>query len=75
MMKSNDGLYINIHEAALVNYPAMYLMVDRQTFGMKSHLAPNAVGSAAFLQTPAKTPWRTVIVSDKAAEILASKMI
>ncbi len=75
MMKSGDGLYINIHEAALVNYPAMYLSVDRQTFGLTSHLAPNAVGSAAFLQTPAKTPWRTVIVSDKAAEILASKMI
>jgi hypothetical protein len=75
MMKTSDGLYINIHEAALVNYPAMYLMVDRKTFALTSHLAPNAVGSAAFLQTPAKTPWRTVIVSDKAAEILASKMI
>jgi len=75
MMKSDDGLYINIHEAALVNYPAMYLMVDRQTFALQTHLAPNAVGSAAFLQTPAKTPWRTVIVSDKATEILASKMI
>jgi glucan 1,4-alpha-glucosidase len=75
MMKSDNGLYINIHEAALVNYPAMYLSVDRKTFGMTSHLAPNAVGSAAFLQTPAKTPWRTIIVSDKATDILASKMI
>ncbi len=75
MMKSSDGLYINIHEAALANYPAMYMSVDRKTFGLTSHLAPNAVGSAAFLQTPAKTPWRTIIVSDKAAEILASKMI
>jgi glucan 1,4-alpha-glucosidase len=75
MMKSADGLYINIHEAALVNYPAMYVSVDRKTFGLTSHLAPNAVGSAAFLQTPAKTPWRTVIVSDKATEILQSKMI
>jgi glucan 1,4-alpha-glucosidase len=75
MMKSSNGLYINIHEAALVNYPAMYMSVDRKTFGMTSHLAPNAVGSAAFLQTPAKTPWRTIIVSDKATEILASKMI
>lgn len=75
MMKSDEGLYINIHEAALVNYPAMYLMADRKTFALVSHLAPNAVGSAAFLQTPAKTPWRTVIVSDQAAEILASKMI
>lgn len=75
MMKSADGLYINIHEAALVNYPAMQLMVDRKTFALASHLVPNAVGSAAFLQTPARTPWRTVIVSDKAADILASKMI
>lgn len=75
MMKSSDGLYINIHEAALVNYPAMYMVVDRKTFAMTNHLAPNAVGSSAFLQTPAKTPWRTVIVSDKATEILASKMI
>ena len=75
MMKSSDGLYINIHEAALTNYPAMYMLVDRKTFGLTSHLARNAVGSAAFLQTPSKTPWRTVIVSDKATEILASKMI
>jgi glucan 1,4-alpha-glucosidase len=75
MMKSNDGLYINIHEAALVNYPAMYMVVDRSNFSLVTHLAPNAVGSAAFLQTPAKTPWRTVIVSDKATDILASKMI
>src|SRR5215204_1028746 len=75
MLKSAEGLYINIHEAALVNYPAMYMMVDRKSFGLTSHLAPNAVGSAAFLQTPARTPWRTVIVSDKASEILASKLI
>ncbi len=75
MMKTADGLYINIHEAALVNYPAFYMMVDRQTFALTSHLAPNAVGSAAFLQTPARTPWRTVIVSDKATDILASKTI
>lgn len=75
MLKSNDGLYINIHEASLINYPAMYMMVDRKDFGMKTHLARNAVGSAAFLQTPAKTPWRTILVSDKATEILSSKTI
>ena len=75
MIKTAEGLYINFHEAALVNYPAMYMLVDRTTFAMTSHLAPNAVGSAAFLQTPAKTPWRTIIVSDKATDILASKMI
>ncbi|HEY8562153.1 MAG TPA: glycoside hydrolase family 97 protein [Pyrinomonadaceae bacterium] len=75
MMKTDEGLYINIHEAALVNYPAMYMTIDRRNFNLTSHLAPNAVGSAAFLQTPARTPWRTVIVSDQAAEILASKTI
>ncbi len=75
MLKSADNIYINIHEAALVNYPAMYLMVDRKTFGLTTALAPNAVGSKAFLQTPSNTPWRTIIVSDKAADILASKMI
>lgn len=75
MMKSVDGLYINIHEAALVNYPAMYLAVDRQTYGMSTGLAPNAVGSKAFLQTPAKTPWRTIIVSDKAVDILMSRIV
>lgn len=75
MMKSADALYLNIHEAALINYPAMYLMVDRQTFGLTTHLAPNAVGSAAFLQTPARTPWRTVLVSDNAPAMLASKTI
>lgn len=75
MMKSAEGLYINIHEAALINYPAMHLFVDRKNFGLTSHLAPNVVGSAAFLQTPEKTPWRTIIVSDKATEILDSKMI
>lgn len=75
MMKTADGIYINIHEAALVNYPAMYLMVDRQSFNVSSHITPNAVGSAAFLQTPAKTPWRTIIVSNDAREILASKTI
>lgn len=75
MMKTADGLYLNFHEAALINYPAMYMMVDRQNFKMISHLCPNAVGSAAFLQTPEKTPWRTILVSDKAADILASKTI
>ncbi|NNE98390.1 MAG: glycoside hydrolase family 97 protein [Pyrinomonadaceae bacterium] len=75
MMKSGDGLYINIHEAALQNYPVMYMLVDRKTYGLSTHLAPNAVGTKAFLQTPAKTPWRTILVSDAAADILDSKMI
>ncbi|MBA3600854.1 MAG: glycoside hydrolase family 97 N-terminal domain-containing protein, partial [Acidobacteria bacterium] len=75
MLKSAENLYINIHEAALVDYPAMYLMVNRQNFNLTTHLAPNAVGSKALLQTPANTPWRTIIVSDKAADILASKLV
>jgi glucan 1,4-alpha-glucosidase len=72
MMKSDDGLYINIHEAALVNYPAMNLVIDQSTNKLTSHLVPDAVGNKAYLQTPSKTPWRTIIVSDDAREIIAA---
>lgn len=75
MMKSADGLYINIHEAALINYPAMQLNVDEKNYKMSAHLVPDAVGNKAYLQTDAKTPWRTIVVSDKATDILASKLI
>ncbi|MBL7702524.1 MAG: glycoside hydrolase family 97 protein [Ferruginibacter sp.] len=75
MMKSADNLYINIHEAALVNYPAMNLVINKGNYTFNAHLVPDAVGNKAYLQTPAKTPWRTIIVSDKATDILASKMI
>lgn len=75
MLKSNDGLYINIHEAALVNYPAMNLHVNKTDFTLSSILVPDALGNKAYLQTPAKTPWRTVLVSDKATDILASHTI
>ncbi|TMI71820.1 MAG: glycoside hydrolase family 97 protein [Bacteroidetes bacterium] len=75
MMKTDDGLYINIHEAALVNYPAMNLIIDKSTNTFRSHLVPDAVGNAAYLQAPAVTPWRTIITSDKATDILASKTI
>lgn len=75
MMKSAEGLYINIHEAALVNYPALNLVLDKNTFTFHSHLVPDAVGNKAYLQTPTKTPWRTILISDKAADLLASKMI
>ncbi|MBC7872820.1 MAG: glycoside hydrolase family 97 protein [Ferruginibacter sp.] len=75
MMKSADGLYINLHEAALVNYPAMNLVIDKKDFLLKAHLVPDAVGNKAYLQAPAVSPWRTIIVSDKATEILASKLI
>ncbi|MEA5460543.1 glycoside hydrolase family 97 protein [Arcicella sp. LKC2W] len=75
MMKTDDGIYINIHEAALINYPAMNLTLDKNTFTLTSHLVPDAVGNKAYLQTPFQTPWRTINVSDKATDILASKMI
>jgi len=75
MMKSGDGLYINIHEAGLIGYPAMQLHVDRPTLKLTSALVPDAVGNKAYLHAPFSTPWRTVIVSDKAAEILSSKLI
>ncbi len=75
MLKTAEGLYINIHEAALVNYPAMNLMIDKSNYTLTSTLVPDALGNKAYLQTPAKTPWRTIIVSDKATDILASHTI
>ncbi|RTQ49676.1 glycoside hydrolase family 97 protein [Hymenobacter gummosus] len=77
MLKSADGLYVNIHEAALVNYPAMMLNVDRQTFRLSSQLVPDGTGTGAkaYLQAPEHTPWRTIVVADNAPAILASKLI
>ncbi|GAB3297834.1 glycoside hydrolase family 97 protein [Hymenobacter tenuis] len=75
MLKSDDGLYVNIHEAALVNYPALMLNVDTKRFSLSSQLVPSATGAAAYLQAPEHTPWRTIVVSDKAPEVLASKLI
>jgi hypothetical protein len=75
MMKTDDGIYINIHEAALVDYPAMNLSVDKNTFSLSSLLVPDALGNKAYLQTPCKTPWRTIIVANRAEKILASKTI
>jgi len=77
MLKSDDGLYINIHEAALVNYPAMFLNVDTQTFCLSSQLVPDAsgTGAKAYLQAPEHTPWRTIVVADNAPAVLASKLI
>jgi len=75
MLKSDDGLYVNIHEAALVNYPAMMLKVDTKNYGLTAQLVPSATGAKAFLQTPEHTPWRTVVVADNAPAILASKLI
>lgn len=75
MLKSNDGLYINIHEAALVNYPAMHLNVNDKTFSLSSHLTPDKNGTKGYIQTGSTTPWRTIIVSDDARDILASNLI
>lgn len=75
MLKSDDGLYINIHEAALVNYPAMCLNLDDKNFVMSSHLTPDQNGNKGFIQTGSVTPWRTLVVSDDARDILASSLI
>lgn len=75
MLKSDDGLYINIHEAALVNYPAMHLNLDAQTFLMSSHLTSDKNGTKGYIQTGSTSPWRTIIVSDDARNILASNLI
>ncbi|MBF6640182.1 glycoside hydrolase family 97 protein [Flavobacterium sp. J49] len=75
MMKTSDGLYLNIFEAAVVNYPVMHLDLDTKAFALTSHLVPNAIGDKAYLQAPCVSPWRTVMVSDDAREIVSSKMI
>ena len=77
MLKSDNGLYLNIHEAALVNYPAMFLNVDTRTFCLSSQLVPDATGTGAkaYLQAPEHTPWRTVVVCDNAPAVLTSKLI
>lgn len=73
-MKTEDGIYINIHEAALVNYSCMHLNLDDENFVFQSWLTPDAVGDKGYLQAPCVSPWRTVIASDDARDILASRM-
>ena len=75
MMKTADGLYLNIFEAAVDNYPVMHLDVDINTFQLTSNLPPNAIGDKAYLRTPSTTPWRTIMVSNDARDILSSKLI
>ena len=75
MLKSDEGLYINIHEAALVNYPAMALNLDDKAFCLSAHLTPDKNGNKGYIQTGTVTPWRTIVVSDDARNILASKLI
>jgi len=74
MMKSSNGLYINLHEAALINYPAMSLNLDDKNLVFESWLTPDALGDKGYLQAPFNTPWRTVIASDDAREVVASKI-
>jgi hypothetical protein len=75
MMKSKDGLYINIHEAALVDYSCMSLNLDDKNMVLESFLTPDAIGDKGYMQAPTQSPWRTVIVSDKAGDILLSKLV
>lgn len=72
MMKTNDGLYINLHEAALINYACMHLNLDDKNMVFESWLTPDAQGNKGYMQAPCNTPWRTVIVSDDARDVLAS---
>ena len=73
-MKTADGLYINLHEAALVDYSCMHLNLDDKNLVFESWLTPDAVGDKGYMQAPCKSPWRTVTVSDDARDILASKL-
>lgn len=74
-MKTDDGLYINIHEAALIDYSCMHLELDDKNFIFESILTPDAAGYKGRLQAPCKTPWRTIMVSDDARDILSSHLI
>ncbi len=73
-MKSQDGLYINIHEAACADYATMHLNLDDKTMTFESWLTPDATGLKGFMQTPCETPWRTVLVSDDARDMLSCKL-
>ncbi|WP_158826651.1 glycoside hydrolase family 97 protein [Mucilaginibacter lacusdianchii] len=76
MLKRNsDGLYINIHEAALVDYSCMSLNLDDKNFVLESFLTPDAIGDKGYMQAPTQSPWRTVIVSDKAGDVMLSKLV
>lgn len=75
MMKSTNGIYLNIFEAAVVDYPVMHLELNKENYSFTSKLVPNAIGDKAYLQTPAVSPWRTIMISDDARDIVSSKMI
>ncbi len=75
LMKTTDGIYINIHEAALVDYSCMHLNLDDKNLIFESWLTPDAIGNKAYMQTPCKTPWRTIMIVDDACKMLASRLI
>ena len=74
-LKTDDGLYINLHEAALVNYPAMHLNLDDKNMVFRSWLTPDAQGFKGYLQTPCQSPWRTIMITDDARKVLSSHLI
>lgn len=74
-LKTDDGLYINLHEAALIDYSCMHLNLDDKNMVFESWLTPDATGNKAYVQTPFNTPWRTVMVSDDARDMLSSNLI
>lgn len=74
MLKTDQGLYINLHEAALINYACMHLNLDDENLIFESWLTPDAQGDKGYIQTPSTTPWRTIIVSDDARDILSSRL-
>ena len=74
-MKTDNGIYINIHEAALIDYSCMHLILDDKNMVFTSHLTPDAQGNMAHMQTPCTTPWRTLIISDDARDMLSSNLI
>lgn len=74
MMKTDDGVYLNLHEAALIDYSCMHLNLDDKTLVFQSWLTPDAIGDKGYLQAPCTSPWRTIMASNDARDILASKM-
>lgn len=74
-LKTDDGIYINLHEAALVDYPCMSLNLDDHNMTFESWLTPDSQGKKGYLQTPCHTPWRTIMVVDDARKVLASRLI
>jgi len=75
MLKANDSTYLNLHEAALVDFPVMHLNLDDTNFVFRSWLTPNAAGDKAEIKLPFSTPWRVIMIGDRATDILASNLV